>query len=152
MSKPGVMFYFDVRPCLKRLDNESKGKLFEAILDYGEHGIVPELDGMLGVAWDFIQPRVDRDEDKYQEKCENNRKAANIRWDKEREKKLSPQVSNCIQSMPTTTSISTTTPKTISTSKTESNTTAVYSSSTAENFNDMETLKREALSLLDSLE
>ena len=61
MAKPGVMFYFDVRPCIKRLDAAEKGRLFEAILDYGEFGVVPELDGALGVAWDFIQPKLDRD-------------------------------------------------------------------------------------------
>jgi len=148
MSKPGVMFYFDVRPCLKRLDDASKGKLFEAILDYGEHGIVPELDGMLGVAWDFIQPRVDRDEDKYQEKCENNRKAANVRWERERERQQGSLVSNCIQTMPTTTS----TTNSISTSKTESNTTAVYYNGYVENLgDDMEARKKNALSVLGSL-
>ena len=30
MGKPGVMFYFDIRPCLKRLSTEEKGLLFEA--------------------------------------------------------------------------------------------------------------------------
>ncbi len=53
MSKPGVMFYFDVRPCIKRLNLNEKGQLFEAILDYAESGIEPELDGALGIAWDL---------------------------------------------------------------------------------------------------
>ena len=48
------MFYFDTRPCLRRLTIEEKGLLFEAVLDYGEHGVLPEFDGALGVAWDFI--------------------------------------------------------------------------------------------------
>ena len=60
------MFYFDVRPCLKRLTDDDKGRLFEAILDYGEFGIIPEFDGMLGVAWDFIRPRLDRDAENYE--------------------------------------------------------------------------------------
>lgn len=64
-KQPGTMLYFDVRPSLKRLTNEEKGILFEAILDYGEHGVLPELDGALGVAWDFIQPRLDRDRERY---------------------------------------------------------------------------------------
>lgn len=49
MAKPGVMFYFDVRPCIRRLDVEDKGRLFEAILDYGELGVAPDFDGALGV-------------------------------------------------------------------------------------------------------
>ena len=34
-KQPGVMFYFEIRPCLGRLTPEEKGVLFEAILDYG---------------------------------------------------------------------------------------------------------------------
>ena len=70
MAKPGVMFYFDVRPCIKRLDINEKGRLFEAILDYGEFGIVPDLGGALGVAWDFIQPKLDRDAGRYDKQVE----------------------------------------------------------------------------------
>ena len=65
MAKPGVMFYFEVRPCIKRLTFEEKGQLFEAILDYGEFGVVPELSGAVGVAWDFLQPKLDRDSERY---------------------------------------------------------------------------------------
>ena len=42
------MFYFDVRPCIKRLTLEEKGQLFEAILDYGEFGDLPNFDDRLG--------------------------------------------------------------------------------------------------------
>ena len=41
-KQPGVILYFDVRPSLKRLNASEKGQLFEAILDYGEHGIEPK--------------------------------------------------------------------------------------------------------------
>lgn len=75
MAKPGVMFYFDVRPCIKRLDVNEKGRLFEAILDYGEFGIVPDLDGALGVAWDFIQPKLDRDAGRYDKQVEQKQYA-----------------------------------------------------------------------------
>ena len=75
MAKPGVMFYFDIRPCIKRLDINEKGRLFEAILDYGEEGIVPDLDGALGVAWDFIQPKLDRDAGRYDKQVEQKQYA-----------------------------------------------------------------------------
>ena len=79
MSKPGVMFYFDIRPCIKRLTLEEKGVLFEAILDYAELGVVPELDGVLGVAWDFIQPKLDRDSGQYNRKVEQKQYAVFVR-------------------------------------------------------------------------
>lgn len=76
MPKPGVMFYFDVRPCIKRLSLEEKGRLFEAILDYAEFGAVPDVDGTLGVAWDFIQPKIDRDGERYDKQIEQKQYAA----------------------------------------------------------------------------
>ncbi len=75
MGKPGVVFYFDVRPCIKRLDVNEKGRLFEAILDYAEFGTVPDLDGALGVAWDFIQPKLDRDAGRYDRQVEQKQYA-----------------------------------------------------------------------------
>lgn len=75
MAKPGVMFYFDLRACLKRLEAEDRGRLFEAILDYGEFGILPEFEGILGVAWDFIQPKLDRDNEQYNLKVEKSQYA-----------------------------------------------------------------------------
>lgn len=79
MAKPGVMFYFDIRPCIKRLTLEEKGLLFEAILDYGEFGTIPAVDGTVGVAWDFIHQRLDRDTSRYDEKVEQTKYAVAVR-------------------------------------------------------------------------
>lgn len=79
MARPGIMFYFEVRPCIKRLTLEEKGQLFEAILDYGEYGTIPEVDGVLGIAWDFIQPKLDLDAERYDTKVEQKRYAAFVR-------------------------------------------------------------------------
>lgn len=43
-KRPGVMLYFDLRPCLKALSLEQKGLLFDSILSYGEIGVVPQFD------------------------------------------------------------------------------------------------------------
>lgn len=80
-QRPGVMFYFELRPCLRRLSPEEKGRLFEGILDYGQHGIEPRFDGMLAVAWDFIRPRIDQDNRRYGELVEKRRAAALKRWE-----------------------------------------------------------------------
>ena len=79
MGKPGVILYFDVRPCLKRLSDEEKGRLFEAILEYGENGVDPNFEGMLGIAWDFIQPSIDRDSNRYDHQVSQKRYAAYVR-------------------------------------------------------------------------
>lgn len=133
MPKPGVMFYFDVRPCLKRLNPEEKGLLFEAILEYGEHGTEPDFDGAVGVAWDFIKPGIDRDSDRYGNQVLQKQYAAYVREAKK--KGLTPLpfddwksfsaderyrlISDDVERYPTTTSTAstTTTPTTATRSK-----------------------------------
>lgn len=83
-ERPGVMLYFSLRFALKRLSYEEKGILFDAILDYGETGVLPELDGVLGVCWDFIQPIMDKDAEAYRQKCERAKKSVEARWAREK--------------------------------------------------------------------
>ena len=120
MARPGVMFYFDVRPCLKRLTDEDKGRLFEAILDFGEFGVIPDFDGALGVAWDFIQPRIERDSKRYESIVEKRTQAARARWAKEGQPVSDANECTCIPDVPTTTPNTTT--KTISSSKSKADT------------------------------
>ena len=65
MARPGIMLYFDIRQPLKVLPDADKGRLLDALLEYGEFGVIPEFDpqsdGLLAMAWGFIQPKLDRD-------------------------------------------------------------------------------------------
>ena len=79
-KQPGVMLYFEIRPCLERLTMDDRGRLFNAILDYGEDGIEPDFDYMLGIAWDFIKPRLDRDRERYEKIRDARSQAAMARW------------------------------------------------------------------------
>lgn len=84
-QKPGVMLYFDsIRPALNRLDNEQCGALFRAILDYGEFGVVSELEPMTGMVFDLLRPKIDRDAEKYQESREQRQHAVYAREAKRR--------------------------------------------------------------------
>lgn len=51
MARPGIMLYFDILEPLKVLPDADKGRLFVAILEYGQFGVVPEFEGMLAMAW-----------------------------------------------------------------------------------------------------
>ena len=82
-KKPGVMVYFELRGMLKLLSDAEKGKLFEAILEYGETGCVGELTDTLRVAWPLIQMRLDADTDRYTVMGMKRRYAAYVRWSKE---------------------------------------------------------------------
>lgn len=76
MARPGIMIYFDIRKPLEVLPDADKGRLFDAILEYGEFGTIPEFDGMLAMAWGFIQPKLDRDEESYENAKVQRRYAA----------------------------------------------------------------------------
>ena len=82
-KKPGVMVYFELRGMLQLLTDAEKGKLFEAILEYGETGVVGELTDTLKVAWPLIQMRLDMDNSRYELTIMKRRYAAYTRWAKE---------------------------------------------------------------------
>ena len=65
MARPGIMIYFDILEPVRMLSDADKGRLLVAMLEYGRDGIVPELEGPLGIVWSFIQPKIDRDEENY---------------------------------------------------------------------------------------
>lgn len=81
-QRPGVMIYFSLRKSLTYLKPEQKGRLFEAILDYGEMGTIPDFgeDIALTIAWGFIKPQIDADAERYAEICEKKKEAAQKRW------------------------------------------------------------------------
>lgn len=70
-ERPGIMLYFDMAEPLKVLKNEEKGLLLDAMLDYGQFGVIPEFEGCLTVAWGFIRPKLDADAKSYRKKVEN---------------------------------------------------------------------------------
>lgn len=65
MARPGIMVYFDMLGPIKVLPDADKGRLFVAMLEYGQNGIVPQFDGMLALAWEFAKPKLDRDNEEY---------------------------------------------------------------------------------------
>ena len=132
-QRPGVMLFFDVRPALKRLTIEERGRLFEAILDYGELGLLPEFEGGLGIVWDFIQPRIDQDAARYADRVLKNKysvftreaKKAGIQPVEFEIWRTDPDafyraISSDANRYPTTTTTTTTAPTTASTTETTS--------------------------------
>lgn len=66
-GKPGVMIYFETAKAIKGLDYETKGRLFEAIMEYAEFGASPVFDGVLSAVWPFVADKIDRDSARYEE-------------------------------------------------------------------------------------
>lgn len=71
-ERPGIILYFDMVEPLKALENEEKGQPLDAMLDYGQFGVIPKFDGYLTVAWGFIRPKLDADAKRYRKRVVKN--------------------------------------------------------------------------------
>lgn len=89
MGRPGIMLYFDILEPIKVLQDADKGRLLVAMLEYGKCGIVPEFDGMLALAWGFVRPKIDKDEQEYNMSVLRRQYATVCR---ERKKKGEPEI------------------------------------------------------------
>ena len=92
-GKPGVMIYFEMGKSVRGLDYETKGRLFDAILDYAENGTLPSFDGVLSAVWPFVMNGIDRDSANYADKVLKRRRAAYAKWwdDYARENGIDPE-------------------------------------------------------------
>lgn len=74
-AKKGFVLYYDYRKHLSLLSDEERGRLLMALLDYGEHGDEPQLEGAALMAFSFIAGQMDRDAEKYAETCRKRSEA-----------------------------------------------------------------------------
>lgn len=89
MARPGIMVYFDMMGPLKVLPDADKGRLFWAMLEYGKNGTVPGFDGLLALAWEFVKPKIDKDEAEYHLSVQRRQYATVCR---ERKRKGEPEI------------------------------------------------------------
>lgn len=90
MARPGIMLYFDILEPIRVLPDADKGRLLVAMLEYGQSGKVPQFDGMLALAWGFVKPKIDKDEEEYNMSVLRRRYATVCR---ERKRKGEPEIS-----------------------------------------------------------
>ena len=100
MNKPGVMIYFTMRPS-RKLPMEDRLRLYDAMLDYGETGVVPELEGPLALLWDYFQPQLELDNARYESIRAKRAKAGRLgglasRHAKQEEQMLAEEASEAI--------------------------------------------------------
>lgn len=76
MDKISFLMYLDYEEQFELLTDEQLGQLMRAIMKYEKTNEIPQLDGILKMAFSFIKTQLDRDREKYQAKCEKNRENA----------------------------------------------------------------------------
>lgn len=75
-----VKAFFDWPEQMSALSDDEKGRLFVAILKYGETGEIPEMQGAERILFPVFKAQIDRDAGR----SEAGKKAVNARWSKEK--------------------------------------------------------------------
>lgn len=89
-SPPGVLLYREVYVCIQHLTDEDAGRLVRALFEYSFEGLAPQLPAHLSLVWTLLQPALDRDRVRYEDKV---RKAAYAADSRERKRKGLPRLS-----------------------------------------------------------
>lgn len=71
--KSSFLIYHEYREALELLTDEQRGQLLMALIDYSEAGKLPKLDGVAMMAFTFIRSQMDRDLEKYNNRCKTSR-------------------------------------------------------------------------------
>ena len=102
MAKEYFCAYHSYLKSIRNLSDAECGRLFKALLQYSAGEQLINLQGREGIAFDFICEQIDRDNEKYAERCRTNRengtKANAPEWyrtppkekEKEKEKEILP--------------------------------------------------------------
>jgi len=76
MDKSSFLIYLDYEEQFNLLTDEQVGQLMRAIIKYEKTREIPQLDGVIKMAFSFIKTQLDRDREKYEARCEKNRENA----------------------------------------------------------------------------
>lgn len=81
MDMSYIPLYADCLRAMRRMTHEEIGQVIMAIADYADEGIIADLPGMAGMAFEFVKDKYDRDLQTYKRKSEQNAAKARKRWD-----------------------------------------------------------------------
>ena len=73
MAKEYFCAYHSYLKSIRNLSDAECGRLFKALLQYSAGEQLIKLQGREGIAFDFICEQIDRDNEKYAERCRTNR-------------------------------------------------------------------------------
>ncbi len=84
MDKISFLMYLDYEEQFNLLTDEQLGQLMRAIMTYEKTRELPQLDGIVKMAFSFIKQQLDRDNDKWQDekqkRSEAGKKGMAKRW------------------------------------------------------------------------
>lgn len=76
-KRKSFIFYQDFAIYFQRLEtDEERAALIMAVFEYADSGKIPEFCGAVGMAFEIIRQQLDRDNERYRDKCRKNREIA----------------------------------------------------------------------------
>lgn len=96
-----VKAFYDWPEQMSALKDEEKGRLFVAILKYGETGEIPEMQGAERILFPVFKAQIDREASR----SEAGKKAINTRWSKEKAEETVQEDTNVYESIRTDTDV-----------------------------------------------
>ena len=72
-KRPFFPLFFKNKDKLKYLSMEQRGELLTALFDYAAGGAIPEVNGIVGFAFEIFREDIDSSLEHYKETCEKNR-------------------------------------------------------------------------------
>jgi len=87
-QKKSVQLYYEYIDQFEELDADQLRLLIYAMINYDQHGEMPELDKVTSMAFSFIKRRMDYDRDKYLERCKKNKENIESYWNKKKKNSI----------------------------------------------------------------
>ena len=95
--KKSFLIYFDQEKQISLLQDAEAGRLFKALFQFAVHGETPIFeDGMTQMCFSFISAQIERDVQRYEEKCKRNAENAK-KTNASKNKQALANASDCIQ-------------------------------------------------------
>ena len=97
-ERPGFMLYYETLEALDEYTEAEAGRFVRAVGQYARYGVIPDFEdrGLRGL-WRLVQPKIDRDDSAYSEKCRKNRYNSYVSAEKRAYRKKFPGKSEPIE-------------------------------------------------------
>ena len=79
-DKKGVVMYYDILDQLEDFNDKDFREIIEAVINYDKNGTLPQFTGEKKIAFKFIKVDIDKNNEEYKRKCEQNKANISKRW------------------------------------------------------------------------
>lgn len=79
-DKKGVVMFYDILDQLEDFNDKDFREIIKAVINYDKNGTLPQFTGEKKIAFKFIKVDIDKNNEEYRKKCEQNKANISKRW------------------------------------------------------------------------